>query len=85
MYQIIFVSGLDKVLKKIPKADQKRIMNKVEALAKNPFPSGYKPLQGQLSGYYRIRSGDYRIVYSVDKEKVTILILKIGQRGSIYE
>jgi mRNA interferase RelE/StbE len=85
MYQIMFVSGLDKELKKIPKADQKRILNKVETLAENPFPSGYKPLQGQLSGYYRIRSGDYRIVYSVNKEKVTILILKIGQRGSIYE
>ena len=85
MYQIIFVSGLDKDLKKIPKADQKRIMIKAESLAENPFPSGYKSLQGKLSGYYRIRSGDYRIVYSVDNEKITILILKIGHRGSIYE
>jgi mRNA interferase RelE/StbE len=85
MYQIIFVSGLDKDLKKIPKTDQKRIISKVEALAENPFPSGYKALQGQLSGYYRIRSGDYRIVYTVDNKNVTILILKIGHRGSIYE
>jgi mRNA interferase RelE/StbE len=85
MYQILFVSGLDKDLKKIPKANQKRIISKVESLAENPFPSGYKALQGNLAGYYRIRSGNYRIVYSVDKEKVIILILKIGHRGSIYE
>ena len=85
MYQIIFVSGLDKDLKQIPKADRKRIMKKVESLATNPFPLGYKLLQGNLSGYYRIRSGNYRIIYSVDKEKITILILKIGQRGSVYD
>jgi mRNA interferase RelE/StbE len=85
MYQILFVSGLDKDLKKISKADQKRIINKVESLAKNPFSSGCKALQGELVGYYRIRSGNYRIIYSVDKEKVIILILKIGHRGSIYE
>jgi mRNA interferase RelE/StbE len=85
MYQLIFISGLDKDLKKISKADQKRIISKVESLAKDPFPSGYKSLKGNLSEYYRIRSGDYRIIYSVDKEKAIILILKIGHRGSIYE
>jgi mRNA interferase RelE/StbE len=68
MYQILFASGLDKDLKKIPKADQKRIISKVESLAEDPFPSGDKPLQGNLSGYYRIRTGNYRIVYSVDKD-----------------
>lgn len=85
MYQVIFVHGLDKDLKGIPKVDQKRIIKKIESLSENPFPSGYKPLQGALSGYYRIRSGYYRIIYSVDKENITVLILKIGHRGSIYE
>ena len=84
MYKITFVNGLQKDLKEIPKADQKRIMKKIEALTTNPFPSGSKALQGDLFGLYRIRSGWYRVVYSVDKEKVTILILKIGHRSGIY-
>ena len=60
-------------------------MKKIEALSNNPFPSGCKALQGELSGLYRIRSGWYRVVYSVDKETVKILILKIGHRSSIYD
>lgn len=85
MYQITFVSGLDKDLKKIPRTDQLKIMKKVESLAKAPFPPGYKCLQGTFSGYHRIRCGNYRIVYSINKEKTTILIVKIGHRGYIYE
>lgn len=85
MYKITFVSGLQKDLKEIPKADQKRIVKKIEALADNPFPSGCKVLQGELSGLHRIRSGWYCVVYSVDKEKVTILILRVGHRSGIYE
>jgi len=85
VYKIVFVSGLDKELKEIPKVDQKRIMKKIEALTDNPLPAGCKALQGALSGYHRIRSGWYRVVYNVDQEKVTILILKIGHRSSIYD
>jgi mRNA interferase RelE/StbE len=85
MYKIVFVSGLDKELKKIPKADQKRIIKKIETLSDNPFPEGCKALQGSLSGYHRIRCGWYRIVYEVNKEQITILIVKIGHRSHIYE
>ncbi len=85
MYKIIFVHTLAKELKEIPKADQKRILKKIEDLADNPFPAGCKALQGSLAGYHRIRSGWYRVVYSVDKEKVTIVILKLGHRSHIYD
>lgn len=85
MYHISFASGLEKDLKGIPKADQKRLLKKIESLAADPFPPGCKALQGNFSGYHRIRSGCYRVVYHVDKEKVSILVLKIGRRGSVYE
>lgn len=84
MYEILFAAGLSKRLKGIPKADQKMIMKKIEKLANNPFPSGCKALQGSLSGYHRIRSGCYRIVYNVDSEKIIIFVLRIGHRSSIY-
>ena len=51
MYQILFVSGLEKDLKVIPKIDQKRLMKKIESLAIDPFPPGCKALQGNFSGY----------------------------------
>lgn len=83
-YQIIFENEPQKALRKIPKHDQIKIIEKIEGLSKNPKPVGYKTLKGSLSNYYRIRSGDYRIVYDIIEEKIVILILKIAHRSSVY-
>ena len=55
----------------------------IEALATNPRPSGCKKLQG-TSGLWRIRSGSWRIVYSIDDASKIILILAIGDRKEVY-
>jgi mRNA-degrading endonuclease RelE of RelBE toxin-antitoxin system len=47
--------------------------------------SGAKPLRGDLHGSYRIRTGDYRVVFTVSADGQTVVIWKIGYRGSIYE
>ncbi|WP_349305249.1 MULTISPECIES: type II toxin-antitoxin system RelE/ParE family toxin [unclassified Neochlamydia] len=57
----------EKFLKKVPKTDRSRIMEKIGMLADDQMPSGSIKLQGQKTALYRIRSGDYRIVYSIKK------------------
>ncbi|GAI91672.1 unnamed protein product, partial [marine sediment metagenome] len=59
------------------------ISNKISSLAENPYPEGYKKLKGSENDY-RIRIGNYRIVYSIYNEILTIEVIKISHRKDIY-
>jgi len=67
----------------LPLVIQRRVEDVVLRLAKWPQVSGAKPLRGNLKGNYRIRTGDYRVVFRILGEEV--LIWKIGYRGDIYD
>ena len=69
-------------LGRIPKKDLRRIVVRIEKLAGEPRPEGCEKLSGQ--DRFRIRQGDYRIIYSVDDAIRTIEIVKIGHRSEIY-
>ena len=62
---------------------QARVLAIVHRLEKWPEVSGAKPLRGKLAGSYRIRTGDYRVVFRVKDEVVTVW--RIGYRGDIYD
>jgi len=66
----------------LPRAIQSRINDIIVRLAQWPNVSGAKPLKGDLAGSFRIRTGDYRIVFRVSGEKVTVW--KIGDRKDVY-
>lgn len=83
-YRIDYTSTALDHLDRITHAERKRIVKKIEILADNPFPSGSKLLKG-FSGFYRIRVGDYRVIYSVQRNVITITIAAIGHRGDIYK
>jgi mRNA interferase RelE/StbE len=70
-------------LSELPKPIQTRVWGVVIRLEDWPAVSGAKPLRGNLSGNYRIRTGDYRVIFAVKGD--TIVIWKIGYRGGIYE
>ena len=55
------------------------------SLAEEPRPHGARALQGRLCGYLRIRVGDYRVVYEVRDAELVVLVVRIGQRGDVYE
>jgi mRNA interferase RelE/StbE len=61
-----------------------RLDDSLESLATDPRPPGWRKLAG-ISDRYRIRVGDYRMIYSVDDGKVTVLVLAIGHRREVYE
>jgi mRNA interferase RelE/StbE len=82
-YTIEFTTSAIRELKALERAIQRRIATHIDLLAVAPFPPGSKKLQGEPN-LYRIRVGDYRILYRVDGKRVTILIVKIGHRRDVY-
>ena len=81
-YRIEVKESAGKALAKLPKADQQRIQTKIDALAENPRPPGVKKLEGE-EGQYRIRSGDYRVVYNIQDQVLLVSVDKIGHRSDV--
>jgi mRNA interferase RelE/StbE len=73
-----------KALASLPKNARVRIGRKIDALAKDPFPPGSVKLTGAKGDFYRIRTGDYRVLYQVREKVLVILVLGIGHRKDIY-
>ena len=82
VYKIFFRRSVLKDLAKIPKNELKRIIKKIEKLTHNPRPQGCEKISGQ--DRFRIRQRNYRIVYSIQDDELTIWVVKIGHRRDIY-
>jgi mRNA interferase RelE/StbE len=82
VYSIFFKESARKELETIPKRDLQRIMERVAGLADDPRPHGSEKLSGQER--YRIRQGNYRIVYSIQDIGLTVWVVKIGHRREVY-
>jgi len=82
-YKIEVKKSAAKDLKKIPKADRKRIVDKIDSLAENPPLKETTKMKGN-NPFHKIRVGDYRIVYEIQEDVLLILIIKIGHRKDIY-
>jgi mRNA interferase RelE/StbE len=82
-YQIEFTRGAIKQLKKIPTNIRERIDLKIQELALEPRPDGVKKLESELS-LYRIRVGDYRVVYQIQDNILLINVVKIKHRSDAY-
>lgn len=84
MYKIEFVKSAEKALLSLPDKTIAKIFEAIEKLGYNPFPPGYKKLRG-YTNRYRIRAGDYRVLYIIENDKLVILIIKVGHRKDVYE
>ena len=83
MFDIFWTKKSLSQMKELPYTISKRIYDKVTMLADNPLSLNVKHLVGLP--YYRLRVGDYRIIFDIQKMKIIILILKIGHRKDIYK
>lgn len=81
-FEIVFKRSVYKDLKPIPKADVKRILERIDSLAKDPRGPGCEKLSGQER--YRVRQGVYRIVYEIVDDKLIVTVVKVGHRGQVY-
>lgn len=82
-YAIQFKPAALRQLEKLPRPVRNRIASKVEALRDDPFPTGCKKLSG-LPDAWRIRAGDYRVIYQVHKGILLVLVLTVGHRREVY-
>ena len=83
MYKIEWKLSAKKELKKLTKEAISRIVNAVKNLSSEPRPAGSRKLQGS-ENLYRVRVGDYRVVYSVEDKVLLIEVIRVGHRKDIY-
>ncbi len=83
-YKIELDSRVKKDLKSIPSQDIKRIKSAISELSSNPRPSGCTKLKGKNRDYFRIRVGNYRIIYLIEDDLLLILVVRVGHRQEIY-
>lgn len=81
-YKVFFKKSVEKDLGVIPRKDLLRILDRIQGLAEDPRPSGYEKLTGQER--YRIRQGNYRILYSIQDQELTVWVVKVRKRGEVY-
>ena len=82
-YRVELAPAARRQMKKLSAAIQKRITGRLRKLAVNPRPSGMKKLSDEHD-LYRVRVGDYRIIYTIRDEELIVLVVKIGDRKRIY-
>lgn len=82
-YKIVYKISAEKSFAKLSKEVQLRIFQAVQRLANDPRPPGVKKLQSAFD-LYRIRIGDYRIIYTINDQQLKILIVTIGHRSDVY-
>lgn len=84
-YTIPIVPAAQKQLDNLPNRFRRQVQQKMMRLGDDPVPPDAKALKGKhFEGLYRVRSGDYRIVYQVRHQEVTVVVLRIGDRKDIY-
>jgi len=72
-----------KALRKLDRTTARRIVDAVDALAENPRPDGVKKLRGD-DNLWRIRVGQYRILYEIHNDRLLVLVLQVGHRRDVY-
>ena len=82
-YTVRIDGDAEHALRKFPKQDRTRISENIETLARDPRPDGCKKIKG-MENLYRIRVGDYRVVYSIQDRILLVLVIRIARRKDVY-
>jgi mRNA interferase RelE/StbE len=85
-YRVEFTTSAGREIRKLRKSIQPKLMKniseRINALAEDPRPPGVEKVEGH--DLWRVRAGDYRIVYSVEEDVLTVVVVKIGHRREVY-
>ena len=84
MYKVQFSKQAGKDLRNLPKTVIKRVIIASEGLAKNPQPNGCKKLRGTKENLYRVRVGDYRIIYVIEETIRIVTVRNVRHRKDVY-
>ena len=87
MSEVAFIIQIEdraeKTLKSLEKQDRVRIKRGIDQLKENPRGNNCKPLKG-FHGIWRLRVGDYRVIYSIKDDQLLVLVLEVGHRREVY-
>ena len=81
-YSLVVKKSAERELRGIPKSDLRRITERLRGLKTNPRPPGCEKLSGH--DQFRIRQGDYRMVYAIDDDARVVTLVKVGHRREVY-
>lgn len=82
-YEVVIEKRADRELRRLPKTDRERVSDAIAALAEDPRPPGCKKLVVKPEAW-RIRVGDYRVVYRIDDRILRVMVIRVGNRRDIY-
>lgn len=82
-YRVQILPRVERELAALPLDVRQRIDARIQSLADLPRPPGVEKLAGE-EGLYRVRAGDYRVVYSIQDDVLLVLVVRIGHRGEVY-
>ena len=83
-YKLVIKASAVKELRAIPnKRDRQRIVRRIQGLENDPRPPGSQKLSGRER--FRIRQGQYRIVYGIESDELVVYVVKIGHRKDVYQ
>jgi mRNA interferase RelE/StbE len=84
-FAVKFLPSAIKELAALSRQDQEAIARVIDGLAENPFSPGAKKLQGKKNpSFWRVRVGDYRVIYQVRKQEIVVLVVKVAHRREVY-
>ncbi|MFH1002482.1 MAG: type II toxin-antitoxin system RelE/ParE family toxin [bacterium] len=81
-YRLEIKKSAVKEIERLPRKDMEAVLEKIESLAHNPRPRDCKKLSAQDK--YRVRCGNYRILYSIEDNILTVFVVKVGHRKDVY-
>ena len=81
-YSVSIKPSAAKELERLPRKDRRRIAQRISALADDPRPPGCEKLTGDEA--YRIRQGNYRILYTIADDRLVVLVITVGDRKDVY-
>jgi mRNA interferase RelE/StbE len=84
MYRVVTTKSFDKALARLPLNWQKRIVAKIKEVAADPYAPNNNLTKLQGRDGYRLRVGDWRVIYELQDERLVMLVLDMGPRGDIY-
>ncbi len=82
-YQVVLAPLATRQIEKLPTNIQQRVRAKLRDLADDPRPSGVKKLKSGTN--YRIRVGDYRIIYKIEDDILLVTVVRVGHRRDVYK
>ena len=81
-YKLLIKPSAVKELEAIPKEGRRRLLHRIESLATDPRPPGCEKLSGEDK--YRVRQGDYRVIYLISDQSREVIVFKVGHRREVY-